>query len=113
MKKYITKNRSYEIENINNQEVIRSKLYSSKGLPYKILGSYDPESTCFRNDNSKGLATINNTVCSIDELADHLDKEIKIGNKIVARQIKEDGSLADLNYWSTIITSPVQKIIDI
>lgn len=110
MTTYITKNHSYQVEELNGVPVIRCPLLSANGELYSILGSFDPETFKVRFSYIKGLAKVNGVECRLEELAGRLDGEIKVGSRIVARHIKSNGEYSSMSKTTLLTTSVVQRI---
>ena len=114
---YITQRHSYPVELINDIPVIRASFGQTKGQPYVILGCYDPNRIHLVCNSDGTEFTLNPRESSneritvpLDDLANHLDQEIKTGSRIIARHIKINGEFAPLSPFITIITGRIQRI---
>lgn len=110
---YVTRNSKYEEVIIGEIKLLRKiNVYSKKNnkCDYLLLGSFNP------NEHEiiicEGITRFDGYPYNIDYIAENIDKQVIIGNHIVARVLHDQHrvEITPTTIQSLMVTSPVKEI---
>src|SRR3989338_490926 len=112
MRKYVTQNKTYDVQRTGDKERIRASSGRNEGKYYEVVGFAPPTANIYTIYMSDQLVIYqDHREIDYDKLPDILEKRPAPGARIIARLVNEKGEIAPRSAPDNImITSSITKI---